>query len=46
MEDDLEVRPETHPKRLQLNAREQKLFAYLVRLAVLVCILLLAKWLV
>lgn len=45
MEDDLEPGAEAHPKRLQLNAREQKLFAYLIRLSVLVCVLLLAKWL-
>lgn len=46
MEDDLESSPEAHPKRLQLNAREQKLFAYVIRLSGLVCILLLAKWLI
>lgn len=45
MEDDLDPGPETHPKPLRLNAREQKLFAYLLRLTILVGVLMLAKWL-
>ncbi len=45
MEDDLEPGPETHPRRFRLKARERKLAAILIGLAILVCILVLASWL-